>query len=143
MRIRYALFFAFVFIVSCNNSYVPSGVIKPQLMQDIFWDVIRGDILAQEIVKKDSTKNINNESFVITEKIFSIHHINRREFEKSMAFYEKHPELLKIIFDSLNAKQGRKSPMSEMERRKNIFEINKRKAEENNSNFPTHIIKTK
>ena len=112
------LFLSFVFITSCTNStYVPSGIIKPREMQNIFWDMIRGDILAQEIINKDSTKNLKTESFAITEKIFSIHNINRAKFEESIAFYEKHPEMVKIIFDSLNAVQTRKNS-TEIERRK-------------------------
>ena len=58
-------------IISCNDSnYVPPDIIKPAQMQNIFWDMIRGDILAQEIIKKDSTQNIKSASFAITEKIF-------------------------------------------------------------------------
>jgi len=86
-------------------------------MQNIFWDIIRGDILAQEIINRDSTKNLKTESLAITEKIFSIHKINRAKFEKSIAFYEKHPGLVKIIFDSLNAVQTRKNS-KDIERRK-------------------------
>jgi hypothetical protein len=78
-------------------------------MQSIFWDIIRGDILAQEIVNKDSIKNMKAESYTITEKIFSIHNINRTKFEKSIVFYEKNPWLIKIIFDSLNSVQTRKN----------------------------------
>ena len=113
------LILSFIFIISCTKSInVPSEIIKPREMQNIFWDMIRGDILAQEIIKKDSTKNLKTESFAITEKIFSIHKINRAKFEKSIAFYEKHPGLVKIIFDSLKAVQTRKNP-SEIESRKN------------------------
>src|SRR5688572_2933320 len=100
------LFLAFIFITSCNsNSYIPADIIKPAQMQNIFWDIIRGDILAQELVRKDSTKDIKNESLIIAEKVFSIHHIDRNKFEKSVAFYAKHPTLMKTIFDSLNAVQ--------------------------------------
>ena len=36
------------FFYSCKES-APSGVIKPRVMQDILWDVLRADALAQEI----------------------------------------------------------------------------------------------
>ncbi len=112
------LFLIFVFFTSCTKStYVPPGIIKPREMQNIFWDMIRGDILAQEIVNKDSTKNLKTESFAINEKIFFIHNINRAKFEKSIAFYEKNPGLIKIVFDSLNSVQTRKNSR-EMERHK-------------------------
>src|SRR5688572_27577980 len=93
------LFLSIVFIIFCTKrTNIPSGIIKPQEMQNIFWDMIRGDILAQEIIKNDSTKNLKTESFAITEKIFSIHKIGRAKFEESIAFYEKHPGLVKMIF---------------------------------------------
>ena len=119
------LFLSFVFITSCTNrTYVPSGIIKPREMQNIFWDMIRGDILAQEIINKDSNKNLKTESFAITEKIFSIHNINRAKFEKSIAFYEKHPGLVRIILDSLNAVQTRKNSKEIERRRKGQREYN-------------------
>ena len=125
---------AFVFITSCNsNSEIPSGIIKPPQMQDILWDIIRGDVLAQEIVKSDSTRNIKNESFAITEKIFFIHHINRDKFEESMDFYTKHPELLKTIFDSLSA----------VKTRNRSFKIERSKPDQIHPHFPPDIIKTK
>ena len=125
---------AFVFITSCNsNSYIPSDIIKPPQMQDILWDIIRGDVLAQEIVKSDSTRKIKNESFAITEKIFFIHHINRDKFEESMDFYEKHPELLKTIFDSISA----------MKAKNRSFKIEKSKPGKIHPHFPPGIIKTK
>ena len=104
----HVILLAFIFITSCNNnSQIPSDVIKPPQMQDILWDMIRGDVLAQEITKSDSTRNIKNESFAVTQKIFLIHHINRDKFEKSIDFYSEHPRLLKIIFDSISAVKAR------------------------------------
>ncbi|MEO6329207.1 MAG: DUF4296 domain-containing protein [Ginsengibacter sp.] len=104
------LMLVFIIISSCNNSnYIPPDVIKPVQMQTIMWDMIRGDLLAQEIVKKDSGQNIKSTGFTITEKILAIHNIDRTKFKKSMDFYERHPVLLKTIFDSLNAVQTRKN----------------------------------
>ena len=124
---------AFVFITSCNNSRIPSDIIKPPQMQDILWDMIRGDVLAQEIVRGDSTRNIKNESFAIAQKVFSIHHINRDKFETSMDFYTKHPELLKIIFDSLKA----------VKTRSRYLKIEKNRPDKIRPHFPPDIIKTK
>ena len=133
------LMLAFIFFTSCNdNSYIPSGIIKPPQMQQIFWDIIRGDVLAQEIVKKDSTKNIKTESFVITEKIFSIHHTNKENFEKSIAFYSKHPQMLRIIFDSLNARQTRKTSIERNQAKKMEEQKTVRKYRDS-----LNIIKTK
>ena len=140
MKKHWLSFLVFVFIISCNSkSHIPSDVIKPQVMQNIFWDLIRGDILAQEIIKKDSTKNLKNESYAVSEKVFFIHHVNRDKFEKSMAFYSQHPEILKPIFDSLSAKQGRRNFGEEM--RKGRSSIEMRRNEKNIPYIPTPLIK--
>ena len=114
------LFVFMIFVIACNdNTHIPSDVIKPDKMQAIFWDIIRGDILAEEIVRKDSSKNIKDEKAELTEKIFSIHKINKRTFQNSLVFYEKHLDLMRTIFDSLNAKQANRNYM-EFERTKHL-----------------------
>ncbi|MEO6452889.1 MAG: DUF4296 domain-containing protein [Ginsengibacter sp.] len=130
MKRGFILVLVFI-IASCNKSnYIPPGIIKPIQMQNLFWDIIRGDILAQEIIKKDSTQNIKNTSFAITEKIFAVHNVDRIKFEKSIAFYEKHPLLMKTIFDSLNA----------IKTRKNFADVERKFTKEKNYHLP-HSIK--
>jgi hypothetical protein len=141
MKRYYVLFVAVLFLLSCNDSHIPSDVIKPAAMQDIFWDIIRGDILAGEIIKKDSAKSLKSESFAITEKVFQIHHVNREKFDKSVTFYSKHPELLKTIFDSLSAKHARRDFARDIHGRRDSIEMEKIKARKNFPNFPTHINK--
>lgn len=106
-----------IFIISCNNSdNVPSEIITQKQMQNIFWDMIRGDLLAKEIARKDSSKNEKAVSLAITDTILAIHKINRAQFKESLAFYEKHPSLMRTIFDSLNAIQTRNNT-SQFERK--------------------------
>lgn len=132
MRKYQALFLAFIFTLSCNdNSYIPRDIIKPVQMQNIFWDIIRGDNLAQEIVRADSTKNIKTESLLIAEKVFSIHHITQDKFKTSIAFYAKHPTLMKTIFDSLDAIKARKDSIG----------IGKRRPAKSYPHYLPHIIK--
>ena len=104
------LFFLIIFASSCNdNSDVPADVIKPPQMQKVLWDMIRVDILADEITKRDSSKNLQIEKSVLTEKVFAIHKINKNTFQESMNFYENHPDLLKTILDSLNTNEASRS----------------------------------
>ncbi len=102
--------FLILFAASCENkSDIPDDVIKPRKMQSIFWDMIRADILADEIVKKDSSKNLQKQKDSLAEKVFFFNKINSTSFYNSIDFYEKHPDLLKNILDSLNTSQASKS----------------------------------
>lgn len=99
------------FLGSCSTkNHIPADIIKPVEMQNILWDMLKADIFAQEIVKKDSNKKVGIESDVLDKKIFFIHHIDRSKFENSFLFYQKHPALLKMIFDSMSARQTRIAP---------------------------------
>ena len=108
-----------ILIISCNNSNdIPTGIIKPVQMENILWDMIRGHILAQEIVRKDSAQNLKSATFTISEKIYAIHKTDRIKFEKSLAFYERHPVLMRTVFDSLNALQTKKNSLDINNKRK-------------------------
>jgi len=106
---RLACLFILLFCLeSCTNrSHIPDQIIGMPQMGDIMWDMIRADLLAHEIIKKDSTKNLNAETSKLTEKIFAIHHIDKLQFEKSLQFYSKRPDMMNTIFDTLDARKVR------------------------------------
>ena len=43
------------------------------------------------------------------QKLFSIHKISREQFRNSLHYYEKRPDLLKPIFDSLQKRSERQT----------------------------------
>ncbi|MGI8581651.1 MAG: DUF4296 domain-containing protein [Chitinophagaceae bacterium] len=93
-----------IFFISCKES-VPRGIIKPQKMQRILWDVFRADALSQQIAKNDSTKLSPDENARLTRKVFLIHDITEEQFEKSYSYYIHHPDIIRTMLDSLNAQQ--------------------------------------
>ena len=107
MRQTWLIIMIFCFLSCTNRTYIPDKIIKTSQMGDILWDMIRGDLLAHEIIKKDSTKNLITETNILTEKIFAIHHIDKLQFEKSLQFYTKRPDMMNTIFDSLDARKIR------------------------------------
>lgn len=76
-------------------------------MKSVLWDVIRAQFLADEIVKKDSLASVSAETKVLTQKVFQIHKIAASDFDKSYNWYVKHPETMKLIFDSLYTQKQR------------------------------------
>ncbi len=117
--IRCILIFSILFFYSCKES-IPSGIINQKEMQNILWDVLRADALSRQIVSTDSSKSLANESIALTSKAFLIHNITREQFEKSYSYYTHHPDIMKIILDSLNAQQTRINNL-EMTHRGKIF----------------------
>ena len=97
-----------VLFYSCKDS-IPSGIIEQNKMQEILWDVLRADALAQQIPKTDSAKSMPNESLKLTREVFLIHNITEEQFEKSYSYYTHHPDMMRAILDSLNAQKTKMS----------------------------------
>lgn len=101
LLICYCIFFAF----SCkqNDRRIPRDMLSPKKMQEVLWDMMRADIFVNDYVsKKDSAADKKRESIQLYQQILHIHGISKEEFQKSYAFYQTRPVLLKSIMDSLN-----------------------------------------
>ncbi len=102
MMRKYAAFICLLGFISCTSKdKIPSGVLKPDKMQAVLWDVIRADALTTEMIKKDSAKNAGEENSQLQKEIFLIHKITKNEFEKSYNYYQSNPGKLKLIMDSM------------------------------------------
>ena len=74
-------------------------------MQAVLWSMISaGEFLNTYIMNKDSVDKAA-ESSKIYGQVFQIHQITKEEFDKSYLYYREHPELMKVILDSLSKKQ--------------------------------------
>ena len=95
--------------LSCNNSKsVPRGIIPPDKMEKVLWDMIQTDRFAIQFLSKDSAKiNVKEETFKLYEQVFRIHQTNRDEFTKSFKYYMDHPELNQRLYDSMNVRGTR------------------------------------
>src|SRR5688572_21089022 len=102
-----------VSIFSCKES-IPSDVIKQKKMQEVLWDVIKAEALAQQLVKADSSKVQSVESRKLISRVFSIHNITKEQFEKSYDYYIDHPDIMRGLFDSLSTQ---KTQINILERR--------------------------
>ena len=78
-------------------------------MKSILWDVMRAQTLATETSLKDTTVSVAVENQFLSKKIFKMHHTDSTHFVESYNWYVKHPEVLKLIFDSLYTQKQRES----------------------------------
>jgi hypothetical protein len=119
------IFFLIVFslFISClGKNKVPSEIIQPGKMQKILWDVIRAQALSTEIARKDSTVNEIAETKALTQKVFEIYKITSAGFNQSYIWYTNHPDIMRVVFDSLNAQNQRESQL-EMKEKYNPVKI--------------------
>jgi len=85
-----------------NRRAVPADVLSIDSMASVMMDVMIADQYAFQFQKKDSTiKDKLKASQELLDEVFSLHHISREEFKKSVEFYESRPDLTRRIYDSL------------------------------------------
>jgi hypothetical protein len=105
-----AILLLLVMLAACSSRPVPKEVLLPDRMQKIIFDLIRADEFINSYVIRDSTINIKIRRIELYNQVFTIHKTNREEFYKSYKYYEQHPEIHKVLFDSLYAFSNRKKP---------------------------------
>lgn len=94
---------------SCGNKdKLPAGVLKPEKMQAVLWDVIKADVFTTDFIKKDSGRNAEAENLKLQQQIFAIHKITRADFYDSYDYYKGNTVEFKKIVDSMVVQAERK-----------------------------------
>jgi len=94
---------------SCRDkNKIPEGILKPDKMQAVMWDVVRADIFTRDFIIKDTAKNATEENLKLQQEIFAIHHISKEDFYKSYNYYNLNTGLMKAVMDSMINKAEKK-----------------------------------
>ena len=95
-----------LFFCSCgNNNKLPKNVLPQDKMREVLWDMMNaGQYVSSYVLTKDSIDKIG-ESTKVYGQVLQLHAVSKEEFERSYAYYRDHPDLMKVILDSLSKKQ--------------------------------------
>lgn len=100
-------FFCLLFIFSCSaKQEIPKDILPQVKMEAVLWDILRADEFVSNFGRKDTTRTAKDKSIYLYEEVFRIHKTNKSQFEKSVDFYNLHPDLFKMIVDSLEKRKG-------------------------------------
>src|SRR5688500_10321337 len=89
-------------LLSCSNE--KKGILPEEKMEAVMWDLLRADEWVNYEFSIDSNFRREEKLDSLYSHVFSIHHVGVAEFRKSLDYYQKHPEALKPILDSLQKK---------------------------------------
>lgn len=99
---KYAALGYLIFVFSCTRKQsVPDSILSPDKMGPVMWDIMRADELAEFYSYKDSSFKTIAKHDSLYQTIFNIHKTSRGTFKSSVAYYQNHPDLLKIIIDTI------------------------------------------
>ncbi len=94
----------FIFLLglaACSNRKVPSDIIQPEKMKPLIFDMMRADQFVDSYVLTDTALKSKEQHIKLYEQVFLIHKTNRDQFYKSLSYYQQHPKINKVLFDSL------------------------------------------
>lgn len=115
MRPLLVLIVLIAFGACSSNDKIPEDLIQPEQMKIIVWDLL----LAEQRALDDTTLNtlpvgkeralgLTKASTGLFNEVFAIHKTSKDHFYKSYAYYEGHPDKLKVLMDSVSAYATRK-----------------------------------
>lgn len=91
-----------VALFSCQSkTVVPEGVLPVARMTDVLWDVMLADGLVSHRYPSAREAEKLDTSVVLYQQIVKAHGTTQQQFKQSLRFYESRPDLLQVIFDSL------------------------------------------
>jgi len=103
--IKYFFIMILCFFVGCNSPKEKTAdIISPEKMKLVFWDYLRANEYAFEIIKKDKTQNDTTLNIHLQNLIFKQYKISRETFYRSYSYYTNNSNLLVPILDSMIAK---------------------------------------
>jgi len=99
-RFIYPVLFVCVMSACSSSDSIPNGVLAPEKMKIVMFDVLRAQELANLKYGWDTT-TMNTNMPVMLQQVFDIHKISKDDFYTSFRYYEAHPDKNKELFDSL------------------------------------------
>ena len=101
---RAAIFSSVILLFSCNSDSVPEGVFPKEKMGNVLYDIVLADEWVDYSRLYDSTYMHFPKRAAIYDSVFQVHGITKEAYQKSMAYYQGRPDILKDILESLRTK---------------------------------------
>ncbi|SFP71935.1 DUF4296 domain-containing protein [Parafilimonas terrae] len=107
MKYLFCIGFLFVFSAcGTEDKKIPDNVMQVDKMKLVMWDLLQAGNYATIQKEKDTSIKQLNTAYMV--QVLQLYKISKDDFFKSFDYYQTHPELNKILFDSINAYSQRK-----------------------------------
>ena len=118
MNLRLPSLGCLVFFISCTpeDQKVPPEIMSIDSMKVIIWDMTLASEYASYRKELDTTRKPVNTAYF--SEVLNTHHIDKSTFTRSFDFYQAHPALNKILWDSITVYAEKQRPQIYRERQK-------------------------
>ncbi|MBM3413165.1 MAG: DUF4296 domain-containing protein [Bacteroidetes bacterium] len=97
------LFIASVLWGCQSKQQVPDGIIAPDKMEAVLFDMLRsGNLINNFLLAKDSSLPKEQTQIDWINKVLIFHEVSEQQFKESFTYYQHHPALMAQIMDSIS-----------------------------------------
>ena len=108
MKIIVYLSLIVLLLTRCSQANsIPGDIIPLDKMETILWQLMQTDEFTTYVIVKDSIKNLDKERIKLYNQVFELNKTNKDAFKKSYQYYMNHPEMGKVMFDSIAVRANR------------------------------------
>jgi hypothetical protein len=107
MRSLLLVLFSSTLLWGCTNDQaVPPSILSPAKMEVVLFDMLRsGNLVNSFLLTKDSSLPKEQTHINWLNKVLTFHNVSEKEFKQSFAYYQRHPELLARVMDSISKRE--------------------------------------
>jgi hypothetical protein len=99
---KYLIILILIVTAGCGGNSTDKKVLPVQDMKLIMWDMLKADEYYIKLTTNDTAQQFKNENFRLYDQVFRAYKINRKQFYSSYKYYESHPDLFKVLIDSVD-----------------------------------------
>ena len=107
MRLVGFFLLAYLFVGCSTGRTVPGDIIPIEKMETIIWQIAQSDEYANTLLNRDPTKKASTEKMKVYQQVCALNDVTISDFKKSYQFYLDHPDITKLMFDSISARSSR------------------------------------
>ena len=110
MNLRLPWLSCLVYFLSCTpaDQKVPPDIMSIDSMKVIIWDMTLASEYASHQKEQDTARKPVNTAYF--SEVLNTHHIDKSTFTRSFDFYQAHPALNKILWDSITIYAQKQRP---------------------------------
>lgn len=103
MKTIHVLILIFCLVGCKDKNGLPSDILKPDKMQQVFWNIVQAESFTTKFIVKDPLKNAGIENAKMQQQIFAINKVSKDQFYNSYTYYTAHVELMRALLDSITS----------------------------------------
>lgn len=93
---------------ACKSKQASGDILPLDSMKLVMWDMMRADEMAVNESIRDTGINKRAHNIPLYKEVLTIHHLTKEQFYNNYHYYLAHPDLNKILIDSLTSFAERK-----------------------------------